>query len=68
MCRKPQHSETRAPVSDIKIQFEKYVGKLVHTIDERSLKYSVNFMFQVRSVAPVPKPRNRDHGNHTSKV
>ena len=47
MCRKPRHSETRAPFIDIKTQFEKYVGKLAPTIDKQSLKYSVNFMFQV---------------------
>ena len=68
MCRKPRHAETRAPVSEIRTQFEKYVGKLDHAIDERSLKYSVNFMFQVHSVAPGPKRRTRDHGNRTSKV
>ena len=33
MCRKPQHAETRAPVSEIRTQLEKYVGKLDHAID-----------------------------------
>ena len=67
MCRKPRHSETRAPFIDIKTQFEKYVDKLAPTIDEQSLKYSVNFMFQVCSVDHNPKPRIRDHGNLNSK-
>ena len=62
LCRKPRNVETRALFINIKTQFEKYVAKLAPTIDDQILKYSMNFMFQVHSMALNPKLGNRNHG------
>ena len=54
-CRNNNHASTRAPVTEIKKQLEKYIGKLSSSINERNLKNSVNFMHQVYSVTPCPE-------------
>ena len=53
-CCNDSHASTRAPVSEIRKQFEKYLGKLSSDINERNLKNSVNFMQQVYSFYPSP--------------
>jgi len=54
-CRNDSHAPTRAPVSEIRKQFEKYLGKLSSDIKEKNLKNSVNFMQQVYSFYPTPE-------------
>ena len=40
-CRSGAHASTRAPVTQIKKQFEKYLGKLSSDINDKNLKISV---------------------------
>ena len=52
-CRRKEHAETRAPLSDIKANLEKYLGKLGTTIVDSGIIYAVNLMYQIRSTGPI---------------
>ena len=52
-CKRREHGQTRAPISDIKASLEKYLGKLGTTIVDTSIIYAVNFMHQIRSLEPI---------------
>ena len=52
MCKKAKHAPTRAPYNMIKKTFEKYMGQFSDDIQDKNIRYAVNFMQQVYSVDP----------------
>ena len=52
MCKKSKHAPTRAPYNIIKKTFEKYMGQFSEDIEDKNIRYAVNFMHQVYSVDP----------------
>ena len=46
-CKRREHGQTRAPISEIKASLEKYLGKLGTAIVDTSILYAVNFMYQI---------------------
>ena len=51
-CRNKEHSTTRAAFNILKKDMEKYIGKFGTTIVDSSIKFSVNYMYQIHSLAP----------------
>ena len=42
-CKNKFHSSSRAPLADLKIEQEKYIGKLGTTVVDAKIRFSVNF-------------------------
>ena len=63
MCRSKDHAATCAPLSEIKNTFERYLGKLAPTINENSMKISVNFMQQIFAIIPNPEEPSKLDSN-----
>ena len=51
-CRQKDHSASRAAFTILKKDMEKYIGKFGSTIVDSSIKFSVNYMYQIHSLAP----------------
>ena len=45
-CKRKEHRDSRAPLTDIKKELEMYIGKLGTIIVDSSIQFTVNFMFQ----------------------
>ena len=45
-CKRKEHGDSRAPLSDLKNALEKYIGKLGATIVDSNIQVAVNFMYQ----------------------
>ena len=56
LCKKSRHAPTRAPYQEIKRTFEKYMGKFSADIEDKNIRYAVNFAQQVYSVTPCKTP------------
>ena len=51
-CRKKEHATLRAPFNEMKRDLEQYLGKLGTMIVDASIKFAVNYTFQVFSMGP----------------
>ena len=47
-CKQKQHVESRAQLTDLQKELEKYIGKLGSTVVDSKIQFSVNFMFRKR--------------------
>ena len=45
-CKRKEHGESRAPLSELKNSLEKYIGKLGTAIAVSNIQFAVNFMYQ----------------------
>ena len=45
-CKQKNHGDSRAQLSDIRKELEKYIGKLESTILDSKIKFSVNIVFK----------------------
>ena len=46
VCKRKEHGDSRAPLSDLKKELENCIGKLGTTIVDSKIQFAVNFMFQ----------------------
>ena len=51
-CREKEHATLRAPFNEMKKDLEQYLGKLGTMIVDASIKFAVNYTFQVFSMGP----------------
>ena len=51
-CKNKEHVSSRAAFSLLKKDMEKYIGKFGTSIVDSSIKFAVNYTFQINSVAP----------------
>ena len=51
LCRKREHGQLRAPWGDIKLQMEKYFGKLPQNADEGNVKVQCNFLYTIHAAS-----------------
>ena len=62
-CQQKEHGDFRAPLSDLKITLEKYIGKLGATIADSSIQVAVNFMYQTNIITDgSEKSTDSSHG------
>ena len=47
-CKQKQHVDSRAQLTDLQKELEKYIGKLGSTVVDSKIQFSVNFMFRKR--------------------
>ena len=52
-CKNKNHSSSRAPLSNLKVKLEKYIGKLGTTVVDSKIRFSVNYFKKTR------RPRTR---------
>ena len=53
VCKRKEHGDSRAPLSDLKKELENCIGKLGTTIVDSKIQFAVNFMFKkARRVGP----------------
>ena len=51
-CRKKEHATLRAPYTEMKKDLEQYLGKLGTMIVDSSIKFAVNYTYQVFTMGP----------------
>ena len=51
-CRKKEHATLRAPFKEMRRDLEQYLGKLGTMIVDASIKFAVNYTYQVFSMGP----------------
>ena len=54
-CKRKEHGESRAPLSELKNSLEKYIGKLGITIANLNIQFAVNFMYQTNIIIGGPE-------------
>ena len=47
-CKNKNHSSSRAPLSSLKTELEKYIGKLGTTVVDTKIRFSVNYFKKTR--------------------
>ena len=45
-CKQKQNGDSRAQLTDLQKELEKYIGKLGSTLVDSKIQFSVNFMFR----------------------